>query len=168
VADFEHQYDSVKLTVTNNSSNLQYFYDSPIPEMSISLSVGNYNMYMRTPDPDSISYYMAFVANDQNIVITNGTNNIILPSESKQALILMDSASVDGVPTIQVGSTMGIMSVYGKYYYSYVLADCLVRYSINGQTVQLPINIQPEKIYIFSASIGNLNISDPFLEIINI
>jgi hypothetical protein len=168
IQDFEHQYDSVSLTVTNNVNSKQYFYSGPSPSMTISLSVGNYNMYMSTPDPDSISYYMAFTASEPSVDISNGTNNIILSASSKQALILMDSASVDGVPTIQAGNQIGLMSSYGKYYYSYVLGTCLVSYSINGQVAEMPIFAIPEKIYIFSASIGNLNIDDPFTEVIQI
>ena len=168
IPDFEHQYDSVSLTVTNNVSSKQYFYSGSVPSMTISLSVGNYNMYMGTPDPDSISHYMSFTASEPSVDISTGTNNIILSATSKQAVILIDSASVDGVPTIQAGGQVGLMSLHGKYYYSYVLGTCLISYSINGQSAEMLIATIPGKIYVFSAAIGNLNIDDPFTEVIQI
>ena len=167
VTGFEHQYDSVELTVTNRANGLQYFYNNTVPIFNnISLSVGNYGFYMDTPEPDSIQSFMSFIAFRLDNAITSGDNDIVLDASSEQALILVERSTVDGAPTIQVGQGLAIMSISTDYYYAYVLDDCLITYSISGSNTILPVTIVKEKIYLFSAGRGNIGITDPFIEVI--
>jgi len=174
VANFDHQYDTCKLTVTRQvdvpgSQSSQYFYEKfgePVFN-NISLSQGTYGFYIASIDADTISSFMEFIAYNNSVSIVNGPNTVLLDNtESSQALILVDKTSVDGAPSIQVGSSTGIMSVSTDHYYAYVKSNAILQYSIGGNQQQLPVNITKQKIYLLSASQGDISITDPYVDII--
>ncbi len=167
VDGFEHVYDSCELVVTNKATGVQYIYNAPQPVFdNISISHGNYGFYMSTPDPDSIQAYMAFTAYDTLVSIVSGANTVTLPAESRQALILVDKNTVDGAPTIQVGSKVAVMSISTNFYYAYVLDRAIVTYAVGGEQAVMPVSVNKETIYLFTAGIGSIGIDDPFVKVI--
>jgi hypothetical protein len=168
VAGFQHQYDSCHLVITNQANNIQYIFDAKSPAFNnIPLSKGDYNIFMDTPEAPAISYYMAFVGYI-NKSITSGANTVTIPIESKQALILVEKSTVDAVPSVTVNGVTGIMSIAPSHYYAYVKGNAVVSYKVGGKDAQMPIATVAQKIYLLSASLGNINVNDPFIQVITI
>jgi hypothetical protein len=167
VVGFEHVYDSCHFSATNTATNKQFFQDSRTPNMVIGLSEGPYNFVLYTPDPDSIQSYLAFFAIAEKTII-KGSNTVTLTATSKQSLILVDKSSVNGSPAVKVGTNIGVMSMYGNYYYAYVLGPFQLGYKVGTESFTLSVNAVKEKIYLFTASSLGTSINDPFKEVIKI
>jgi hypothetical protein len=170
VSGFDHQYDSVRLLVTNETNGLQYTYNNTKPTFNnISLSAGKYGFFVDTPDPKPVQRFMSFVGYKNNNTIVKGANTIAISIESKQGLILVDKSSVTAAPTITVNGTLGLMSIAPNYYYAYVMpGETVLSYQVGATPIQMPVTIAAQKIYVLSASTGNININDPFTIVITI
>jgi hypothetical protein len=170
VSGFDHQYDSVRLLVTNETNGLQYTYKNSKPIFNnISLSAGKYGFFIDTPDPKPIQHFMSFIGYKNDNTIIKGANTILISIESKQGLILVDKTSVTAAPTITINGTPGIMSVSTNYYYAYVVPGAVtLSYQIGGTPIQMPVTVVAQKIYVLSASTGSINVNDPFIQVITI
>ena len=165
VAGFEHQYDSCFLLVSNETSGGQFkLVDLQGPEFgNVALSVGPHNFAAYTNESDTISHFMEFSAHSGlSYDIKPGINDIVLTQESKQGLILIDTTGIESVPSIKAGNSIGIMSTYGPYYYSYVKGISLITFTSDGSQKQKTVPYLKEWIQTYIPATGNIRVTDSF------
>lgn len=169
VTGFEHKYDSCKLIIDDRKNGTQVTIENDVPIFNnISLSEGKYGFAVTTPDPYEIQFYMDFIAYDTDVDIVKGTNNIILNAETNQSLILVDKNSVDSAPTVK-GTVMELqMLLSGEYYFAYIKNNIDLTFTIGGIESSKFIPVQPQVIYVYAPNLGNINVSDPFIQVINV
>jgi hypothetical protein len=165
VSDFQHVYDSIDVTATRVADGRQYFFkNAKTPALEIPVGAGTYNIFIATKgDPKALESYLFFTAVKNDIVSAKLPTEVVIPAETKQALILVQKSSVDGAPTIQVDATSGIMSISANYYYAYVKGTtAVITYKQNAIQSQMQVTIKAANIYVLSAAKAKINIAEPF------
>lgn len=133
VPGFTHIYDSTKLIVTNNTTNAQTILDGSSNSFSIVLTEGSYNMYMATKDPKIVEKYLHFTASTQTANIVKGGAPIVLPADTKQALLMVAKVAVASAPTMIIsGKTYTMyLNAGNTFYYAYINAPAPVTVRLN-------------------------------------
>ena len=133
VPGFTHIYDSTTLLTTNNTTNAQTTTKGSSNSFSIVLTEGSYNMYMSTKDPKAVEKYLHFTASTQTANIVKGGAPIVLPADTKQALLMVAKAAVTSAPTMVIaGKTYTMyLNAGNTFYYAYINAPAPVTVRLN-------------------------------------
>jgi hypothetical protein len=133
VPGFTHIYDSTTLLTTNNTTNAQTTTKGSSNSFSIVLTEGSYNMYMSTKDPKVVEKYLHFTASTQTANIVKGGAPIVLPADTKQALLMVAKAAVTSAPTMVIaGKTYTMhLNAGNTFYYAYINAPAPVTVKLN-------------------------------------
>jgi hypothetical protein len=171
VSDFNHVYDSIDLTATNKSSNLQQFFKTNKPQLSAQLTQGSYLLYMtsnRYINPKPIEKILQFNARRDSVAVTANTPTIILNEVyTQQALILVRKTGITGTPTIKVGNTSAAMHSSTTYWYAYIAGtSCEITTTVNGQALSRTITTAKANIYLLSIAGASIDIVEPFTKLI--
>lgn len=133
VPGFTHVFDSTRLISTNNTTNAQSIFNGSSNSFSIVLTEGSYNFYMATKDPTQVEKYLHFTASTPTANVVKGGAPIVLPADTRQALLLVTKTAVTSAPTIVIAGKTYTMYLNsgGTFYYAYINAPNPITVKLN-------------------------------------
>ena len=175
VDGYEHKFDTVTL-IASNTDTYKWYQKQEIGTVAKSILIpdGTYDFIMSAETTDIFSNYLAFESIALGVEIEEGAD-VILNTSTKQALLLVNKENLEGPPIIEVlgadeedyaPTTMWEDEVY---YYMYVYGGWGYQLTFEADDDEGSIQrvFEKGKIYRYSFSDIDIDIEDPFSEILD-
>jgi len=170
VPGFEHKYDSMSLTITNNDTGAQLFIENMNnPDTTISITKGNYDFYLSNRSVE-FKVFMSFmdIGADARDVEVNGPTTVDLNPDSRQCVFLIDkSVNLTSTPIITWNYGDSSIPMFNDENFWYVYAQAgfgyTVDYEVNGVPGQrINDSTIEESFYMVRGAVINIPVPDPF------